>query len=190
MNDQDVLKYEIPWDLEKDEFQVFIRDMIKDCRDNGKVIALPVEILKGEAFMDQMAMLLSQIDCKDCHLCCVSGEAGDIDIRPAEYQILCEKYGQSHFVDDGKQISIPYPCSFLQSSKCSIYGDRPLVCVLYPFQPGGYGGENGEIFVIAVASSCPEGRRIVRGVYMTSWRLRRQFRRSIGDRYKEVIKQH
>jgi len=186
VTDDEVLKYEVPWDLEKDEFQGFVRDMIKTCVDHGKVISLPIELVQGEYFLDQMAMLLSQVDCKDCHKCCISEKGGVIDLQKAEYELFCQKYGKQHFVTDGKLFSIPYPCPFLQKDKCSIYGDRPFACVLYPFQPGGYGGEHGEIYVIAVASSCPEGRRIARGTYMTSWRLRKQFNRAAGKKLGSV----
>jgi Fe-S-cluster containining protein len=188
IEDNNPLKTVIDWELEKKEFQESIRDMIKECMDKGKVLALPIELLPGTSFITQMALLLGQIDCTNCaNKCCLSGENNIIDIMPKEYPILAEKFGARHFSTDGKgNHGIQFPCSFLQDHKCSIYGDRPLVCVLFPFQPGGYGGDDGQINTIAVASSCPEARRITRQVYMMSWRIRRQFKRAtdfeIADR--------
>ena len=180
MNDEPLKTY-IDWELEKDAFQCLIRDMIKDCVDHNKVIALPITITEGSSFLDQLGMLLSQVNCKDCNRCCKSGENNVVSLTPEEGRYFSGKYGQSYFTTFEDNLAIPYPCCFLIGHECSIYSDRPLVCALYPFQPGGFAGEEMKENVIAVASDCPEGRRIARTIYMTIWRLRRQFKRAIGN---------
>lgn len=178
--DQDKpLQFVIDWDLERRDFQNLVRDMIKQCVDEHKVLVLPVEIVKGEGFSEQLSLLLSQVRCGDCCKCCQSGfDDGMINIVPNEYQYLAQKYGGDHFVFSGGGIFLPYPCPFLKSGRCSIYQDRPLVCTLFPFQPGGTSGLNRELNTLALASGCVESRRITRAVFMMQWRLRRQFKRA------------
>lgn len=174
------IKFVINWDLDRQAFQDLVRDMIKQCVEQNKVIVLPVEIVSGEVFAEQLSVLLSQVNCGDCSKCCESSfDNEEICIVPDEYLYLAEKYGYGHFnIDVNGKITLHYPCPFLKSRRCSIYSDRPLVCTLFPFQPGGTSGEDAELNVLALASSCPESRRIARAVYMTQWRLRKQFKRA------------
>jgi Fe-S-cluster containining protein len=74
-------------------------------------------------------------------------------------------------------MQIKVPCGFLDSSgRCSIYEDRPLVCVLYPFQYGA--GDNNGNNLLAIDSGCPDSTRIALEIYMYRWYLRKQFTRS------------
>jgi Fe-S-cluster containining protein len=180
--DNEPLKFFIDWELEKDAFQSLVRDMIKNCVDHGKVISLPFIIVRGQSFLDQLGLLLSQVDCRGCNnRCCRTGEDGIVSLTPQEGRIFLERYGQSIFTTSEEGLAIPYPCRFLEGHKCSIYPERPLVCTLYPFQPGGFEGEERRENVIAISAQCPEGKRIARAVYMTTWRLRKQFKRAIGN---------
>jgi len=175
------LKTYIDWELEKDAFQCLVRDMIKNCVDHGKVITLPITIIHGQSFIEQLGMLLSQVDCKDCNKCCLTGVNNFVDLTPQEARIFSVRYGASILSSHEDSVSIPYPCCFLKDHKCSIYPERPLVCAMYPFQSGGFSGEEMKQYTLAVASDCPEGRRIARAIFMTTWRLRRQFKRAIGN---------
>jgi Fe-S-cluster containining protein len=173
------LKFVINWDLDRQAFQDQVRDMIKQCLDESNVIVLPVEIVRGEVFVEQLSVILAQVNCGDCCRCCkTSFDGGPISIVSNEYRYLAQKYGESNFKQSDGETFLPYPCPFLKSGRCSIYPDRPLVCVFFPFQPGGRSGLNAELNVIALASGCPEARRIARAIYMTQWRLRKQFNRA------------
>ena len=185
MSDEE-FRFEINWELEKDVFQAAIRDMIKQCTEEHKVISLPIEMIPGNSFFAQIALICSQLNCGECSKCCEIGEGKPIDITPLEYAYLGAKYGPRNFVTNGTDYAIPYPCPFLKSHKCSIYPDRPLVCALFPFQPGGSAGEHRELKVLAVYSHCPESRRIARTVYMNMWRLRRQLERAVGPLPKGI----
>jgi Fe-S-cluster containining protein len=178
--------FSIDWELGKDDFQASIRDMMKECITGRKVLSLPIELIPGMSFLTQIALLTCQVNCADCCKCCEVGEGRLIDIIPLEYQYLANKYGTHNFIMDGMDHAIPYPCPFLKSHRCSIYGDRPFVCAMFPFQPGGTAGENMEIKTVAISSQCPEARRITRAVYMNLWRLRRQLARAVGELPKGV----
>ena len=108
-----------------------------------------------------------------------------IHLLPPEYRRLAEKYGEQHFVRKGDRADLPMPCPFLKSNHCTIYPDRPLVCVLYPFQPGATNG-SGDM-MLALASGCPEGRRIAKVVHMMAWRIRQQFHALGEDNFMKGI---
>lgn len=179
--DSESIKFVIDWELEKKEFQEQIREMIKMCVDGHKVISLPITIIPGLDFASELSLMLSQLQCqeKHCSHCCeCSNDGKPICVMPAEFEYLANKYGKDKFITDGTGYALPYPCPFLKAEGCNIYQDRPLVCCLFPFQPGGTAGEDGELNVMALASDCSESRRIARAVYMMTWRLRRQFKRA------------
>lgn len=172
---QSYLQYVIDWTLEKEAFKKQVRDLIRQARTGGKVLALPFQIYQGQSFLDLTVSLLSHIDCDGCDApCCKSNPEGlPLRLLPPEFKKIASKYGEEYFITDGDSGILPMPCPFLKHKRCTIYPDRPLVCVLYPFQTGATDG-NGNM-MMALASSCPEGRRITREVYMVSWRIRQQF---------------
>lgn len=166
----------INWELGQRAFRHEIRRLIQQCQKKGKVIPLPFAMYKGQPSIDLVTLLLSQVNCYDCDAPCCKANPEDklTQLLPPEYERLSSKYDRGHFVIKDDSQFLPMPCPFLKNNRCRIYPDRPIVCVIYPFQPGATNGAGQE--VLAVASSCPEGRRIARAVYMTSWRIRTQFR--------------
>lgn len=175
MTSQESMISVINWELPQEAFRHEIRSIIREAHKSGKVIGLPLEATPGQPFLDAMTLLLAQVNCDNCDApCCRSNPQGiQTGILPPEYKRLSEKYGKENFIVKGDEAYLPMPCPFLKANRCTIYRDRPLVCVLYPFQPGAFNGEDKP--VIALASSCPEGRRIALRVFMTSWRIRQQF---------------
>lgn len=171
----DEMTYVIDWNLNQVDFRRRVREIIRQAETRGKVLALPVEMNPGQVSLDLMILLLSQVNCEKCDAeCCKQNPyGGPIDILPVEYKRLAEKYGPQHFLLQEDKYVLPMPCPFLKQGRCSIYPDRPMICVIFPFQSGAVNGE-GKL-VMAVASSCPEGRRIARNIYMTAWRLRHQY---------------
>jgi len=149
--------------------------MIHRAEKNGKVLALPMEIVPGMTMINLMTLLIAQVNCDGCDArCCKHNPNGaPLEMLPPEYQRLAEKYGHQHFTVKGEWAYLPMPCPFLKVNRCTIYRDRPLVCVLYPFQPGALDGDGHNL--LALASKCPEAKRIAGQVYMTEWRIRRQF---------------
>lgn len=166
----------INWELGQSAFRHEIRELIRRCQKQGKVIPLPFVMFKGQPSIDLVTLLLSQVNCDDCEApCCKANPEGKLtQLLPPEYERLSSKYDRKHFVIKDDSHFLPMPCPFLKNDRCRIYPDRPIVCVIYPFQPGATNGAGEE--VLAVASSCPEGRRIARAAYMASWRIRTQFR--------------
>jgi Fe-S-cluster containining protein len=160
------IKTELNWNLPEAEFRRQIIDMIEKYRRAGKVIPLPWETEKGLAFASQLAVLLANLDCAMCNsFCCREAVAGEayIELTPWECADLVKK-GHGQFIKNG---CLPMPCPFLKTGGCSIYADRPLVCVLYPWQTGRENGK-GES-TLAVSSSCPEGRRVALKIFMWAW---------------------
>lgn len=184
MTDDD-LAYVIDWELNKEAFARHIQDLILKMNSSGKVIPLPVEGIPGRAFLAQLSLLLSQVSCAGCSArCCRSNPCGDqeVPLMPGEYRKLSARYGAGPFKRGKECHVIPMPCSFLKEEyhrdwgfhgRCSIYADRPLVCVIFPFQ---WGGRIDTEIALSVSSDCSEGRRIAEAVYMASWELRRAFK--------------
>jgi len=172
---QESMKYLIDWQLNREAFRHQVRDMIHKAQKNGKVIALPMETSSGMTFLNLMTLILAQVNCDGCDaLCCKNYPQNEpIGLLPPEHKCLAEKYGNHHFIIKGEEAFLPLPCPFLKNNRCTIYRERPLVCVLYPFQPGATDGDGRRL--LALGSSCPEARRITKQVYMMSWRIRQQF---------------
>ncbi len=175
MSRTDYMQYVIDWTLNQEAFKQQVGDLINRARKGGKVLALPFRAFPGMPMLDLMTSLLAQVNCEGCDApCCKSNPNGEpISLLPPEYKRLAEKYGQEHFIRQGDRGIVKMPCPFLRNNRCTIYLDRPLVCVLYPFQPGATDGEGN--MMMALAANCPEGRRIAKAAYMMSWRIRQQF---------------
>lgn len=179
----ELLKTVLDWDVGQEEFRRQIREMVSTCERKGKVIPLPLRLVEGVELAGQLGFLLTMVNCDQCDsLCCsreTSPDGAGIGLIGQEVDFI-QKAGYAHFIQEnhlGK--CLHYPCPFFsvkhQGRGCSIYPDRPFSCVVYPFQPGGWLGEE-KVLAISVASSCPEGRRIARSVYMNTWRVRQKFR--------------
>lgn len=169
------LQWVIDWRLPREEVQCRVDDMIQQATESGKILCLPIQTYTGQAFHNLLTLLLAQVYCGACDAPCCRRNPGDEPsyLMQSEYRRLSKKYGGGHFLVDGNGAFIPMPCSFLKDNRCTIYEDRPLVCVLYPFQPGAV-DDHGQ-HMIALASNCPEARRITGQVYMSSWWIRHQF---------------
>jgi len=175
------MQYVIDWTLNLEAFKKQVRDLIHQARKGGKVLALPFQVYPGHPFFDMLVSLLSHVECEGCDAPCCKSNPEDMPLRllPPEFNKLASKYGEKNFIPDGDSGILPMPCPFLKHNRCTIYPDRPLVCVLYPFQPGATDGANN--MMMALAASCPEARRITRAVYLMSWRIRQQFH-ALGEK--------
>lgn len=169
------MAYLIDWNLSQAQFRNQVRDLIHQAEKRGKVLALPLEVQPGQVMLNLITLLLAQVNCEGCDAPCCRRNPNDepIELLPPEYKRLEEKYGPQHFIVKDEKAFLPMPCPFLKQDRCSIYPARPIVCVIYPYQPGAVDGE-GKV-IMAVAASCPEAKRIARNIYMTAWRLRRQY---------------
>jgi len=182
------LKFEIDWTLGQVPFRVQIRKMIKLARDKGKVLTLPLFPDNGNAAIGFITLILSQVNCDRCDSpCCKSNPQGDdLCLVPSEYDNLKAEYGDKYLRANGEGYFIKMPCGFLGSGNlCTIYPDRPLACVFYPFQPGGSEGDGRE--AIALASSCSEARRVTKTIYMTSWRIRQAYSATHPDEFSKAF---
>jgi Fe-S-cluster containining protein len=165
----------IDWDLPLDAFKLQIHMFIKISQEEGKVLPLPIDIIPGENFMAQLAMLVSQVRCDNCNaICCKEDPLKEgIAVLDTDYELL-KNAGHAQSVQRrGENWYLPCPCPLLKGDRCTTYGNRPFVCIAYPFQPGGHGNNGNPL--LTVASSCPEGRRIVRDTYITLWKIRQRF---------------
>lgn len=179
--------YAIDWGLNRRDFKRLINGLIEKAVKEKRVIPIPIYLSKGNSPIDEVVGILSQVDCQDCDaICCRSNPNNQPScMRETEYQDIIKKYGNAMinkkglkpvFLPNGLNYLIPMPCPFFNNNKrCSIYPDRPFVCVLYPIQLGA--GEVGGNDMLALASECPEGRRIARSIYLCRWQFRKQLLR-------------
>lgn len=183
----DVVEWRIDWWVPLDVLKSNVERLIGEAVEHGTVLCLPINVLPGKPYLDMLTLILSQVHCSVCDAPCCRGNPRGIpfDLPPSEYERLSKKYGSQHFIlgGDGDAI-IPMPCPFLEGGKCSIYEDRPSMCVLYPVQPGGT-DENSK--TLSLAPTCPEARRITRQVYTSAWWIRHQFRMMKELANKEVL---
>lgn len=172
---KDELVVAIDWHVDKEAFERQLRKFIKAARENGKVIPLPVS-----PSLETLLLLLSQVDCSNCEaICCKRGTPGNVvALAPGEQKALVVKYGDQGFTTTPPAGAISMPCRFLKGNQCSIYPERPLSCMVFPMQTGGEVSSDANaprVEALAVASSCPEGRRIAKAVYKTTWQLKQKY---------------
>ncbi len=165
---------EIAWDIDQNQFKEQVRQMIAMARKGNNVLTLPI----GPS-LESILLILSQVNCDGCDaICCrVSPPDEMVAMTPSEYKMLCEKYGDEGMVSTRLGGAIKMPCRFLKNKHCSIYPERPLACVVFPMQPGGACGasfDSQPLEALAVASYCPEGRKITKAVYMTMWQIKQK----------------
>jgi Fe-S-cluster containining protein len=174
----DKIVVSINWELPEDEFTNSIDSYILEAKNSGKVLTLPLPVFKGEGFIYQMAMLLSQVNCKSCASYCCRHDVTGHGIGLSEYDVeLLNEHGHGDVIKKiGNDYWIPMPCPFLHEHKCLIYDYRPTTCLCFPWDPGGVDGLTGEM-LFSVESSCPEARRIIRNTYLTAWKFRDKMKR-------------
>ena len=163
----------VDWDVSQEELKEQVRKIIATARRENKVLTLPIGLS-----LDAMLALLSQVRCDSCEaVCCkISPPEEVISLTPGEYRALSGKYGQKGMRQTVFGGELELPCRFLKNNRCAIYPERPLVCMTFPFQPGGAigGNVNEALDAIALASYCPEARRIAKAVYMTLWGVKQK----------------
>ena len=105
-----------------------------------------------EKVMRMCEEITSLLECDGCGECCrsrvtvLSGERERIE------KLAMEK-GISLKMDENSML--PAPCPFLREGRCIIYGNRPLVCRIYPFK-----FLHGlSLFLVAI-DECPLASRI------------------------------
>lgn len=155
----------LDYSLNKEAFGARVDDLIRCTQSEKTVIPLPLTVDSMQAGLAVVCALLSQVNCDGCKAKCCNSLPGDIYLLPSEQEYLSMK-------------SLTPPCPFLRDNRCSIYENRPLTCIRYPYQPGA-ASKNGTP-TIALASECPEAQRIAKSVYMTFWQMKRKFK-DVGE---------
>lgn len=165
---KDRMLFTLDWQVPQEEFRNQIRAMINAARENNKVLVLPVEDKQ-----DSLMWLLSSIDCEECDApCCRRSPPEEyVGLTPSEFMLLREKYGDKGMRPHKYGGAIEMPCRFLKHNRCEVYADRPLVCITYPMQPGGMIDGRS---CMALASSCPQARKITKALYMAYWRFKQK----------------
>ena len=173
MTQNDEMKFQINWEVTREQFYQQIADMIEQFRKNGKVIPLPLpdDIAAG-------TVLLAALNCDHCHLCCTS--IIDANLMQTEIRDLQVKYGKDGFTKDG----LTFPCRFISPTGCSIYEERPMVCMTFPLQ-GSASSNLGK--VLAVDSACPQAREIALRIYIFAWDLSNK-RKQVKDEAENIMK--
>ena len=150
-----------------DDFNKNIDEAIFSAVKEKATIPLPVDVS-----IDTIVLVLSQVDCSKCDgICCRATPSADSDsiaLHPSEYECLNSS-------PEVHKTHIKFPCPFQKGSMCTIYTYRPLVCVMYPIQPGGKRGHDSTMSnkILALDSKCPESQRIARNIYLSLWHFYR-----------------
>jgi len=173
MSDQMVAM--VDWRLYRVAFESQVDKIIQEAKAKGKVIPLPIS-----PSLETLIMLLSQVNCSNCDaICCREGMPGnEAALAPGELKALAKEYGDKGFTGTPPGGGINLTCRFLQGKQCRIHDHRPLSCMVFPMQGSGevasdFGAPKRN--ALAVASLCPEGRRIAKAVYMTTWELKQKY---------------
>jgi len=102
-----------------------------------------------------MLGILEFFECKRCARCC---RGIPVNLTDEEVATLCKHLRitaeefDSRFIDHrALALYIKSPCPFLDGNRCTVYERRPLVCRLYPFNPG-----------MSMSATCPMGAEIAR----------------------------
>ena len=150
--------------------------MVKASKNGGKVLTLPLFPESGNWAVELLTVILAQVNCDGCEApCCRYNPQGDdLPLMSPEYQKLKAKYGDEYLRAQGEKYFIKMPCGFLENNRCTIYPDRPLVCVFYPLNPGGTELLSGKE-AVSLESRCPEARRLTKAIYMTLWRIKQLY---------------
>ncbi|MDD5510785.1 MAG: hypothetical protein PHI12_08245 [Dehalococcoidales bacterium] len=172
----------IDWELEEDEFKKELSELMKGAQETNSVIPLPLNVQSGEIGFSMITALISQVKCDACDAnCCKRGPNNCVSLSVKEHMVLFKKYHtqviksvykpgeRSDFID------MQYPCTLLDNlNHCLAQDEKPFACLIYPLQFGAK-AEGKDLF--ALASSCPEGRRIARQIFLYRWQLRRSVMR-------------
>ena len=172
----------VKWNVPLPDFVQQINRLIADAEAKDAVIPLPIRQATKAAYIEQMVLFNSRLNCEACHAkCCVNALSHPtVTLSAKEYELLCGLIGRekmnSFGIKKGEPVDVgplhlesydmPLPCPFLKAHRCSIYNHRPSICVIYP--AGGRSFING-MPTMAVSSSCPEARRLVRSIYITAY---------------------
>ncbi len=168
----DGLSLALSWDIDKNLFRKQIEDLITLALKNDKSIPIPVPFLPGEFAFGQLAFLNLIIDCNKCpSICCKmdfsEGHTDSIELTDEDRKRF-DKYGIKYSSSGGLG-TLPLPCPYLKSNRCSIYEIRPTVCMIFPFQPGGY---IDNIPGFSLCSGCPQMRHLALKIYLKAYELK------------------
>jgi Fe-S-cluster containining protein len=155
----------IDYSLDREAFMVQVDEMVQLCK-AGKVF-LPLNAPKSR---HSMAILLSAIDCDGCNAsCCKANVDGlPIPLMPSDERKLAGLPAYHPVMSPEGCQGLPLPCSFLVDGQCSIYHDRPIVCIFWPVGEGRIGSKS----VIGLDMNCPSAEKLARKVFATEWLLR------------------
>lgn len=175
---QSALKMYLDFHADENTFRQQVDYIIDQAEKNGKSVPIPLILQKGEAFLGQIALMLSSIDCSACEsLCCRKPmEKDDLGVGLIGSERKFFQANGIQLVDRGEMgWHMPYPCkcySGVPGKGCTIYDKRPLSCTLFPFQPGGFMGENAELETMSLNTICPEGKRLAKEIYLLVHRIK------------------
>lgn len=164
--EQDQSEYRVDYSLDEGSFRKKVDELICLAQSENRVIPLPLSVDSMQAGIAVITSIVSQVKCDGCKVNCCRSLPGQIYLLPLEQERL------------GTDGSLPSPCPFLKNDRCSVYAERPLTCIRYPYQPGAVNKEG--LPIIALASECPEACRIARDVYVEYWQIRKKYN-TVGE---------
>ncbi|WMW22117.1 YkgJ family cysteine cluster protein [Methanolobus mangrovi] len=139
--------------------------MIKVTSPIEKQLKAVKDELKGvqDYPMDKLISIIQEVgfECDFCARCCtrefndhvflLNDDAVRIkaissdSLEPAPYYELCDQHGRFYVSGYSLKVKKDGSCIFLHEKKCAIYGQRPLICRLYPYMLHREADEDGNI---------------------------------------------
>lgn len=97
--------------------------------------------------------------CRRCGRCCMDVEGWDRRVLLLRKDVArLEEAGERGFhapAAQGRFVAVMRKrdgrCVFLGEDGCTVYGDRPLLCRMYPF----YVERRGDVYIVGVDEGCP-----------------------------------
>ena len=157
------MKAEINWKLNRSEFRKHIESIIDTFGKQDNAMVIPMHAASDKRIVtEQIATILSMVTCGSCHKCCTSSKFGFIVLQESDRRLI--KKIHSNVPDH-----LEYPCPYLNSSGCSIYDHRPLVCRTFPLQLPSTDQNND--LMLTISLECPLAKEIVIRIFMVEWDL-------------------
>jgi Fe-S-cluster containining protein len=151
--------------LKRADFERTIDQMIADCQRDGLALTIPVKMGTEMNAIAVVASYLPYFHCDRCDAkCCKFGKNNYIALTQQDYLRLMVIDYDKHVQFRGNEMILPYPCPYLVNNQCSIYANRPSVCITYPMQPTNEG-------YVAIQPDCPQAPAVVKAIYVNIWQI-------------------
>ena len=145
-------------------------ELVEEVASRGGLLVtkIPMSLRAIDMFWDKFT-------CQECGVCCTGDYVGRTDkdgiaTNPSEMERLASyllttprAFRKKHTFHTGETRAIIYPCPFyiLEEKICSIYQNRPVVCVTFPINQAGWVWIAGiKIYLLTISLNCLSAKSV------------------------------